>query len=155
MPSPALTAEDERRLEFLQAAFLDELRLYRPESVPLEDLGISRDSVLPAAGNVDLGFQISASDSIRLIWAYLLGLLETSRSVPTPHPGLVIFDEPKQQSAAERSLERLLKRAADARAYGQQVLFATSEPRDRLDAMLEDLDVQYKPIDGRFLIPLG
>jgi hypothetical protein len=155
VPSAALTAEDERRLGLLEAVFLDQLRLYHPESVPLEDLGISRDSYLPAAGNVDLGFQISASDSIRLIWAYLLGLLETSRAVPTPHPGLVIFDEPKQQSAAERSLEKLLKRASDARAHGQQVLFATSEPRDRLDAMLKDLDVQYEPIDGRFLVPLG
>lgn len=154
LPSGTLTAEDEHRLEHLEQVFLDQLRLYQPESVPLGDLGISRDSYLPAAGNVDLGFQISASDSIRLIWAYLLGLLETSRSVPTPHPGLVIFDEPKQQSAAERSLAMLLKRAADARAYGQQVLFATSEPRDRLDAMLEDLDVQYEAIDGRFLAPL-
>lgn len=154
VPAGTLTAEDEHRLELLEAGFLDQLRLYHPESVPLEDLGISRDSYLPAAGNVDLGFQISASDSIRLIWAYLLGLLETSRSVPTPHPGLVIFDEPKQQSAAERSLERLLERAADARAHRQQILFATSEPRDRLDAMLEDLDVQYEPIDGRLLVPL-
>jgi hypothetical protein len=74
--------------------------------------------------------------------------------VPAPHPGLAIFDEPKQQSAAERSLATRLKRAAHPRVYGQQVLFATSEPRDRFDAMLEDLDVQYEAIDGRYLAPL-
>ncbi|EHN10911.1 hypothetical protein PAI11_22210 [Patulibacter medicamentivorans] len=153
LPSATFTPADEARIARLQEVFLDQLGFYHPESLPLGDLEISRDSYLPAAGNVDLGFQISASDGIRLIWAYLLGLLETSRTVATPHPGLLIFDEPRQQSAKERSLEMLLQRAARAREYGEQVLFATSEPRANLDAMLADIDVQYEPIDGRLLIP--
>ncbi len=153
LPSGGLTPEDEQRIALLQSTFLDQLRLYQPESLPLEDLAISRESYLPAAGNVDLGFQISASDGIRLIWAYLLGLLETARSVVTPHPGLLIFDEPKQQSAKEYSLQMLLERASQAGQHGQQVLFATSEPRERLDEMLAGIEVQYEPIEGRLLIP--
>lgn len=153
LPSGGLTPDDSQRIALLESIFLDQLRLYQPESLPLEDLEISRESYLPAADNVDLGFQISASDGIRLIWAYLLGLLETARTVATPHPGLLIFDEPKQQSAKEYSLQMLLERASHARHHGQQVLFATSEPRERLDEMLAGVDVQYEPIDGRLLIP--
>jgi hypothetical protein len=154
LPTAGLTAEDEATLGALEGSFLEQLHLYRPESLPVGELGISRDSYLPVAGNVDLGFQISASDGIRLIWAYLLGMLETARSRDTNHPGLVVFDEPRQQSAREESLRRLLERAARARDAGQQVIFATSEPRDRLEPMLEHLPVQYLPVEGRLLVPM-
>jgi hypothetical protein len=155
LPPAGLSTSDEATLTALETSFLSQLREYRPQSVPLADLGISRDSYLPAAGNVDLAFEISASDGIRLVWAYLLGLLESARAAATNHPGLVVFDEPRQQSAGDRSLERLLARASGAGAAGQQVLFATSEPRARLEPMLEGLPVQYLPIDDRLLAPRG
>lgn len=153
LPAAGLSASDEVTLRTLESSFLDQLQKYQPQSLPVGDLGISRDSYLPAAGNVDLAFEISASDGIRLVWAYLLGLLETARAAHTNHPGLVVFDEPRQQSAGDRSLQMLLARAATAKAAGQQVLFATSEPRDRLEPMLNGLTVQYLPIDTRLLVP--
>jgi hypothetical protein len=64
-----------------------------------------------------------------------------------------VFDEPRQQSAGDRSLEMLLARASASSSAGQQVLFATSEPRARLEPMLEGLSVQYLPIDDRLLAP--
>ena len=155
LPATGLSRSDEAKLVTLEMSFLDQLQQYQPQSLPVGDLGISRDSYLPAAGNVDLAFQISASDGIRLVWAYLLGLLETARAAHTNHPGLVVFDEPRQQSAADRSLRMLLARASTAKSAGQQVLFATSEPRERLEPMLEGLPVQYLPIDDRFLVPRG
>lgn len=153
LPTVQLTDADHATLGALERSFLEQLRLYRPESLPVEDLRISRDSYLPAAGEVDLAFQISASDGIRLIWAYLLGMLETSRTAPTNHLGLVVFDEPRQQSARDESLRMLLRRASATQNSGQQVLFATSEPRDRLEPMLDGLPVQYLPIEGRLLVP--
>jgi hypothetical protein len=155
LPAAGLSATDEATLGALETSFLGQLHEYQPQSVPLTELGISRDSYLPAAGNVDLGFEISASDGIRLIWAYLLGLLETGRVSATNHPGLVVFDEPRQQSAGDRSLAKLLARASQAGSAGQQVLFATSEPRARLEPMLDGLPIQYLPIDGRLLAPRG
>lgn len=155
LPGAGLSSTDDATLKALETSFLEQLEDYQPQSLPVGDLGISRESYLPAADGVDLGFEISASDGIRLIWAYLLGLLETARTEPrTHHPGLVVFDEPRQQSAGDRSLQMLLRRASGASAARQQVLFATSEPRDRLEPMLEDLDLQYLPIEGRLLAPL-
>ena len=46
------------------------------------------------------------SDAIRLKWAYQLGLLELADIVHTNHPGILLFDEPRQQSSAKVSLEK-------------------------------------------------
>lgn len=47
---------------------------------------------------MDLGIT-SASDAIRVVWAYLLGMLEVARVKDTNHPEFLVFDEPKQQMA--------------------------------------------------------
>ena len=155
LPGSGLSDADEARLRTLQDLFVDQLAQYEPKSLPLADLSISRDSYLPASGGYDLGFDVSASDGIRLIWAYLIGLLETSRVVDTNHLGLVVFDEPRQQSASDRSLRELLHRASTAGGAHQQVLFATSEPTHRLEPILAELACQYMPIEGRLLQPIS
>jgi hypothetical protein len=111
---------------------------------------ISRDDYLPRREEFDLQADISASDSIRVVWAYLLGLLEVDAQAETNHPGLLVFDEPRQQSTKEVSFEALLHRAGrDAR--GRQVIFATSEDLDSLKAMLEDVPHALHAIDGYVL----
>jgi hypothetical protein len=83
--------------------------------------------------DVDLAFEISASDGIRLVWAYLLGLLETARVAATNHP------RPRGLRRAPPAVSRRPQSENTARAGvgrggpGQQVLFATHEPRDRLE----------------------
>ncbi|WP_332768630.1 hypothetical protein [Phenylobacterium sp.] len=48
----------------------------------------------------EIGFETSASDAIRLKWAYQLGLLELGHQHPTHHPGMLLLDEPRQQSSS-------------------------------------------------------
>jgi hypothetical protein len=65
-----------------------------------------------------------------------------------------VFDEPRQQSAGDRSLQMLVARASTAGSAGAALLlFATSEPHVGLEPMLDGLSVQYMPIDGRLLTP--
>jgi hypothetical protein len=130
-----LTPEDKRKLDVLEQSFKSQLQAYDFSSFPVEDVGISRDSYRPSHQGYDLGFT-SASDTIRAIWAYLLGLLELSRQTTTNHLGLVVFDEPKQQSAAKYSLGALLERASSAVMNGQQVIFATSEEEASLTELV-------------------
>ena len=72
----------------------------------------------------------------------------------TNHIGFIVFDEPKQQSAADFSFAALLKRAATSKANGQQVIFSTSEKPERLDAMLDGLDCACIKFDGKMLVPM-
>ena len=112
----------------LRDVLVEQLAAYRFSSVELDELAISPETYQPSFEGIDLGFDVSASDWIRIIWAYLLGLLEVSRTHETNHPKILVFDEPGQQSTDPVSLDQLMNRAAESRAFGEQVIVATSEP---------------------------
>src|SRR6516162_11127990 len=86
--------------------------------------------------------------TIRLKWAYHLALMELSRTVSTNHPGFVVFDEPRQQATREISFQSLLERASVAKASKQQVIFATSESRERLSDFLATIECNFLAFDG-------
>ena len=154
LPKDGLSGDDVRKLDKLRDCFVNQLQTYGFSSVNPSDLDISRDSYQPNLEGIDLGFDLSASDWIRIVWAYLLGLLEVSRTEETNHPKLLVFDEPRQQSADPVSLEALLVRAAGSRDFSEQILFATSEPEVSLEPMLDGLDVTYRAFPRHVLAPL-
>lgn len=132
-----LSGEDRVRLAALQASVRQQLGAYGFGSLPPGEIDIDLTSYRPTHEGFDLGFDLSASDMIRVIWAYLFGLLNVSRVHPgSNHLGLLIFDEPRQQETARASYQELLKFAADAGAAGSQVIFATSEPESSLEQLL-------------------
>jgi hypothetical protein len=154
VPLAKLDEEDEAKLVALEVAFKEQLAAYGFGSFGVGTVGISRENYLPTREGFDLGFVTSASDLIRLVWAYLLGLLEVDRSFETNHPGLLMFDEPGQQSIAELSFEALLQRASAASDFGQQVVFATSQPQESLERFLEGRPYRETIYTGRVLAPL-
>jgi hypothetical protein len=150
----ALSSDDHAKLQRLERSFQAQLRLYGFQSCPVDQVILSIDNYLPTNEGFEVSNDISASDTIRMIWAYLLGLLEIGQRFPTSHPGVVVFDEPKQQAAAEYSLAALLKHSADVATNGGQVLFATSEEASNLDAMLNGLDANLRSFQTKILAPL-
>jgi hypothetical protein len=149
-----LSAQDEQKLADLESTFKEQVRQYGLGSVPVNELRISRESYRPVHDGFDLGFNLSASDMIRTIWAYLYGLLEVARRHNTNHLGLLILDEPRQQETAAMSFSEFLHRAATARDASQQVIFATSEESSNLRAMLEGVPHQYVEFEGKILSKL-
>lgn len=150
-----LSSTDSRKLEALQRSFLDQLGSYGFRSFPVDSIELSRSTYLPGREGFDLGVDVSASDWIRVVWAYLLALLEVARSEQTNHPRLLVFDEPRQQSADPVSLAALLARASRASEFREQVIFATSEPDASLRAMLRSLPCQLLSFDGKILKRVG
>jgi len=63
-------------------------------------------------------------------------------------PRISCIDEPRQQETAKVSFRRLLERAATSKQADGQVIFATSEDREQLDAILQGLDCRLIPFDG-------
>jgi hypothetical protein len=153
LPEDKLSATDLAKIIALQTSFIDQLHNYDFGSFSDEQLHISRADYLPQREEFDLQADISASDSIRVIWAYLIGLLEVARTHETNHPGLLVLDEPRQQSAKEISFRALLQRAARD-AVGSQIIFATSEDLDSLEVMLAGLPHALHAIDGYVLKPV-
>lgn len=149
LPKDDVTEYDLLKLRGWSDVLRSQLAQYEFKSLTIPPISISSDTYRPEHEGFDLQTSISASDLIRTIWSYLHGLLEVSRSQKTNHPGFVLFDEPRQQSARDESFKQLLKRASEA--AGQQVILFTSEKRERLDAALEGVPHSLVVFEGRVL----
>jgi hypothetical protein len=136
------------KLSRLTELIRSQAKIYDFSTFPVEEIELSEENYRPQKEGFEIGFELSASDAIRLKWAYQLALMEIARTDTTNHPGFVIFDEPRQQEAAKPSFERLLERAATAKAAGQQVIFATSEDREQLEVAVSRLDCNLLAFDG-------
>ena len=160
-PKDDVSESDRGRIHKWTKVFREQLAAYGFRSFPVNEVHISADSYRPEhqgfemEASLSIQNSISASDLIRTIWSYLSGLLELARTEATNHPGLMVFDEPKQQSTHDISFGSLLKRTAAAGAHGQQVIFFTSENRDRLKEGLAHLEHTLREIEGRVLKRTG
>jgi len=161
LPKDDVSEADRMKINIWTRNLRDQLSQYGFGSFPESQIVISTDSYRPEHEGFDLEASfplqnsISASDLIRTIWAYLNGLLEMARTEDTNHPGCIIFDEPRQQSTRDVSFGELLKRASDAGKFSQQVIFFTSENRERLVGHLSGLPHHLLAIDGRVLKKLS
>ncbi|MCO1658125.1 hypothetical protein [Pseudonocardia humida] len=131
-----LSQQDIGKLNYLQGALRQQLLSYGFSSLDPNSLEVSLDTYRPIHEGFDLGFDLSASDMVRVIWAYLLAILETGQRYETNHPSLLLFDEPRQQETSRFSFQALLSRAASDGNSGAQIIFATSEEEASLVAML-------------------
>ncbi|MFG2684518.1 hypothetical protein ACGFWG_00185 [Streptomyces sp. NPDC048405] len=134
-----LSSSDESKVNSLRSSLSSQLRSYGFRSLEPDSIEISKKTYRPVHEGFDLGFDLSASDMIRVIWAYLFSYMEVSREFQGNHLQLLIFDEPRQQEAARPSFQQLLQRAAMNGAAGSQLIFATSEEEDDLASMLAGL----------------
>jgi len=148
LPGDRLTADDRVKLDRLTLLIRQQVADYGFSTFPASEIELSSDNFRPQKEGFEIGFELSASDAIRLKWAYHLSLMELSRTHATNHPGFVVFDEPRQQATREISFQRLLERAAEAKDSGQQVIFATSERRERLAEFLAGIDCSFLAFDG-------
>ena len=92
-----------RKIARWNEIFINQIIKYDFKSLRTDQLRISSDYFVPTYEGLNLPTDTSASDFIRIIWAYLTGLLEVSSEYETNHIDLLIFDEPKQQSTKEIS----------------------------------------------------
>jgi len=140
IPTEKLSPSDHVKLNRLTSLVQDQAGDFGFSTFSPAELSISQDSYRPEKEGFEIGFETSASDAIRLKWAYQLGLLELADNQPTNHPGMLIFDEPRQQSSSRPSFQNLLKRAARAKKRNQQVIFSTSEDLETLSSITSAID---------------
>src|SRR5438876_11279020 len=108
--------------------------------VTVSDLNISPGNYEPETAGLNLVADVAASDLIRLQWAYLLGLLEIGTQPSGNHPGLLIMDEPQQQSVEEGSFLAMLDYSSKLKE--SQVIIATSHEPTSIGAYLKKIGVE-------------
>lgn len=151
LPADDFSTNDLQKLELWGSSIRQQLNEYGFRSVSSSEIELSPYTYRPEIEGFELQTTISASDLIRTIWAYQSGMLEVARETSTNHPGMLIFDEPRQQSTRDVSFVALLRRASQASEFGQQVIFFTSEEKTRLKDHLIDLDHTLYEVDGRII----
>lgn len=151
IPTEKLSLSDHDKLNGLTSLVQDQARDFGFSTFSPAELSISQDSYRPEKEGFEIGFETSASDAIRLKWAYQLSLLELASDKSTNHPGMLVFDEPRQQSSSRPSFQNLLKRASDAKKRNQQVIFSTSEDLETLKSITSSIDCDEVVFPGYIL----
>ena len=131
--SPAVA----QRLERWNSLFQLRLREFGFSTLPVDEVAIDIAG-RPTHAGYDIAFQGSASDGIRLRWAYLVSLLEAMIETAGRHIGFLLMDEPRQQEVDEADFQNLLRRLSQL-SVGQ-VVVASSEPLERLESWLSGTD---------------
>lgn len=155
LPADIFSAEDKKKLARLERDFRSMLQEFEFKSTPIGEVGISRDSYRPSAREFELVFDSSASDNIRVLWAYTLALLSISTKHMTQHVGIACFDEPGQQQVSKASRHAFYLAASRLDPRTSQVLVTTSEEKE--DLVRELSGVRHQFIDngpGRVLKPV-
>lgn len=138
IPQNILSAIDTEKLSKLRTHVVSLLSNFGFSSFKPDLIQISEETYLPTREGFDIGFDTSASDGIRIIWSYLIGLFKIANDYKTNHPQILIFDEPRQQEAKKVSFTALLKESSKACTGKGQIILATSEDEDALIKALGD-----------------
>jgi hypothetical protein len=141
LPKGALSANDEAKINRMQTSFQGQLGAYKMGSLAVSGVTISPSSYEPEAESINLSADVSASDLIRLHWAYLLALLEVGTRPTGNHPGLLIFDEPQQQSVEENAFREMLRHAQGEKNC--QIIITTSHERKTIGTYLEKIGAKH------------
>jgi predicted ATPase len=150
LPKGSLSESDQNKVTALEGSFRRQLNLYQMESLDPQTVSISRGNYEPEVAGLNLSADVSASDLIRMQWAYLLALMEVGQSFSTNHPGILMLDEPQQQSVQEKDFRAMLGYAA---GFGNaQLIIATSDESPSLPSFLASIGAtRTHEIKGRVI----
>lgn len=138
IPEDLLSERDRKKLRSLEKLFKTHVEDYGLSSIDLPSLYLSFDTYKPMLDGFDLESNLSASDVIRTIWAYLISLIELEG---TNHLNLLILDEPKQHSADKMSFNSLLENYSKVK--NAQIIFVTSEHEEDIEPVIERIMCNY------------
>ncbi len=155
-----LTASDQSKINAFQNTIQSLLARFRFQSFRASDITLSPDDFRPQVVTEDedgervvkdIGFEASASDGIRLKWAYILALTQLSKSFETNHVGFSVFDEPGQQQMRELDLAAFFEASAQSAGTQRQILVTTSEVLERVNAALQGVEATIHSFEGFIL----
>ena len=146
LPKKGISEADMKKIALLKSHFIDNLRRYHYSSLSSFDgIEISEESLLPTIDGFDMKFDSSASDGIRTIWAFTLALLQVSIEKDGNHPGVIIFDEPAQQSIVSEDMNSFIRSVSEVSSQSQIIMAITLNSHELINIIDElDADIYHK-----------
>lgn len=142
LPKKNLSDSDFQKIDLLKKKFIDNLKRYHYSSLSSFDgIDITFDSsLLPTIDGFDMKFDSSASDGIRVIWAFTMALLQVSIEKGGNHPSVIIFDEPLQQSIVSEDMKSFIDSVLEINKPFQIITAITLNSKELVD-IINDLNV--------------
>jgi len=141
LPRNDISEADLEKIALLKKKFISNLKRYHYSSLSSFDgIDISvNSSLLPTIDGFDMKFDSSASDGIRVIWAFTMALLQVSLEKDGNHPGVIIFDEPAQQSIVPADMKSFIESAVEL-GKSCQIIMAMTLNSQELIEIITSLD---------------
>jgi hypothetical protein len=166
MPADVYGETDSGVVTYFEKQFRANAGSFEYESAPISDIRISRDTLRPVLSDMelkeiargrsgDLNAASSASDFVRLIWAYLIGIYEASSFRQGNHPGLLMFDEPGQHSMASSSQHAFFRSLSGLQGLQSIVAASFDENESVFREATENLKFQLIKWDGKVIARLS
>ncbi len=142
LPKKDISEADAEKITLLKKRFIENLKRYHYSSLSsFEGIEISiNSSLLPTIDGFDMKFDSSASDGIRAIWAFTMALLQVSIEKDGNHPGIIIFDEPLQQSIVPEDMKSFIESVLEIKNSFQIITAITLNSQELID-IINGLDV--------------
>lgn len=107
--------QDEVKIQMFERTFKQLASRFEYRSAQIEEISINDSTLIPYLKGLelreystDIKSDSSASDFVRLIWAYLITSFKVSSMKNGNHPGVLLFDEPAQHSMGLYSVNAML-----------------------------------------------
>lgn len=143
LPEEFFSEEDRDKLDSFSKQFAKDMEAFGYRSAPIHELYISDDSYRPERTGFEIAFDSSASDNIRIIWAYTLALLQVSNSYNTNHWGFCFFDEPEQQNMKDASSDAFYSQLGKMNTSNCQIIVTTSAKKEDIASWLTGIDSNF------------
>lgn len=155
MPVGYFSLKDEKKLEFFKNAVRNLLIEFGYRSTLADKIELSKDNYQPVCNEegFELALDASATDNVRIVWAYTVALMLVSANYLTNHLGIAILDEPEQQRMKEASSEQLYISLSALKQNGFQSIIATSEDKNTLKMKLKGIDCQILEFGDEVIKP--
>lgn len=148
------TAADTRKIESWQRSLQVFLASFGFSVFAPREITIDTQAMRPAHGESDLGFQGSASDGLKLRWAYILSLVQASATAGGCHPGLLLLDGPRMYDVEPPAMRSFLRACSNLSGEGgqAQVVLTLSEGRTVIEEWLSECAYTIVDIEERLLV---
>lgn len=154
LPDDYFSKADRSKLGALSECFAKNVELFGYRSGGLTGLHISDDNYRPVSDEFEIAYGASASDNIRIIWAYTLALLQVSSSHGGKHWGVLLYDEPEQQKMKDTSSDALYSEITKMQKEEFQVIIATSASVDVTSKRIKNIPYKLMEFGEKVIRPI-
>lgn len=168
LPTSYYSEVDLDKLKNFEKNFKALVKDFEYSSANISDIEVNFDTLLPYLSGIalrgiekrkdndaDIKSDSSASDFVRLIWAYLISLFKTSKLKNGNHLGFILFDEPGQHSMGVTSMHELLSVLSSTTGL-QSIVAASFDESDEIFALsVEGVNFHLIQTGDKLIQPIG